>query len=447
MKKGICLILLALCLVALVSCPRGESETEAEPKAAAQSGERELTIGVIGMSNFENYAAKYKREGKGDFPIRLVDYTDGGGTREDAVARLNADLAAGKGPDIIDFDTVGSRDLYARQGLLRDMSDYFCSEFALEDFYILDKLNSTDALYFFPSHFSVITAYGHPEIFGEMQAWDFGDYERLSALPQFADCPADTQESFLVKMHTGMIPRWLDLEQGICRFDDGDFAETLCFAATLGAGELSLEAMPEELVAEGKLLYSECWIGSPYDMRALEQAMGGPPAYIGYPTADGSDGTYAYVYALAGVNAATENADLAWKFIRYLIAEDSLIYDKAWDGIPILKDAVQEKVGYLLDPLKEFEGMTITLNDDGTFAVDGVHQDMTYDPMPYISQKLAEEFYALIDRAGSIYETNAAVDRIMQNNARRYFDGRCTLEEAVAETQTRASIYVAEQYG
>lgn len=175
--------------------------------------------------------------------------------------------------------------------------------------------------------------------------------------------------------------------------------------------------------------------------------MGGPPSYIGFPTADGSGGTYASVSALAGVNAATENADLAWAFIRYLIVEDSLIYDKAWDGIPILKDAVQEKVEYLLDPLKEFEGRTITVNDDGTFAADGVHQDMTYDPTPYISQKLAEEFYALIDRAGSIYETNAAADRIMQNNARRYLAGQCTLEEAVTETQSRASIYVAEQYG
>lgn len=447
MRKGICLLVLALCLVALVSCYRGENATEAEPEAAAQSGERELTIGVIGMSNFEGYAARYKREGKGEFPIRIVDYMDGGGTREDAAARLNADLATGKGPDIIDFDTVGSRDLYARQGLLRDMSDCFCSEFALEDFYMLDKLNSTGALYFFPSHFDIITAYGHPEIFGEMQAWDFGDYERLSGLPQFKDCPPDTQESFLVKMHTGMIPRWLDLEQGICRFDDGDFAETLRFAATLGAGEHSLEAMPEELVAEGKLLYSECWIESPYDMRALEQAMGGPPAYIGYPTADGSNGTYAYVYALVGVNAATENADLAWEFIRYLIAEDSLIYDRAWNGIPVLKDAVQEKVEYLLDPLKEFEGMTITVNDDGSFEADGVHQDMAYDPTPHITQELAGEFYALIDRAGNVYENDDAVNRIMNETARRYFDGRCTLEEAVAETQSRASIYVAEQYG
>lgn len=447
MRRVICFFLSVLCLVSFSSCTAKSAEAESTSGRHTQRGERELTIGVIGMSNFENYAARYAHEGKENFTIRLVDYTDGGGTREDAVARLNAELAAGKGPDIIDFDTVGSRDLYARQGLLRDMSDYFCSEFAIEDFYMLDKLNSTDALYFFPSHFSIITAYGHPEIFGEMQAWDFGDYERLSALPQFADCPADTQESFLVKMHTGMIPRWLDLEQGVCRFDDGDFTKTLRFAAALSKGEHSLEAMPEVLVAEGKLLYSECWIGNPYDMRALEQAMGGPPAYIGYPTADGNNGTYAYVYALSGVNAATENADLAWKFIHYLIAEDSLIYDKAWDGIPILKDAVQEKVEYLLNPLKEFEGMTITVNDDGTFEADGIHQDMTYDPTPYITQESAEEFYALIDRAGSIYETNAAVDRIMQDNARRYFAGQCTLEEAVAETQSRASIYVAEQYG
>ncbi len=58
MKKGICLLILTLCLVALVSCSRGENATEAEPEATAQSGERELTIGVIGGGNLEGYAAR-----------------------------------------------------------------------------------------------------------------------------------------------------------------------------------------------------------------------------------------------------------------------------------------------------------------------------------------------------------------------------------------------------
>lgn len=446
MRKTMAFILSAVCLLALSACASEPSAAIDAYDSSAESVGNEITIGVVGINNFEGYATKFNADTERDFTVRVVDYL-GNGTREAAIARLNADLAAGKGPDIIDFDTVESRDIYARQGLLRDMSDYFYGEFQLDEFYTLDLLNSTGALYFFPSHFCIITAYGSPEMFDNMSAWSLSDYERLSPLPQFADTPADTRESFLLKMHTSMIPRWLDLEQGVSRFDDGSFADMLRFAATLGDEPYSSEAAPEVLVAEGSLLYSEAWIYSPFDIREIERTMGGPAAFIGFPTVDGSFGSYLFMYGLTGVNAATKNADRAWEFIRYLLAEENLIYDKAWMGIPVLKSGVQKKLDYALNPYAEFEGKTITINDDGTFEVDGVHQDMTYDPTPYITEAQAETLYALIQQSKQVYEQDIASNEIMQSNARRYFSGQCTLEEAVNQIQSRVSTYLSEQYG
>ncbi len=438
-------ILLSL-LLTLSAC--SPEEVDAAPSTGDSDGERVLTIGVFGMSNFEIYAGKFRRSAERDFSIKLINYRRGDTSEETAIARLNAELAAGEGPDIIDFDTLMSRDAYAKSGFLRDMSDYFYSEFRLDDFFILDKLNRGEALYFLPSHFTIATAFGQPSVFGDKSSWTIADYERLSKLPQFAGDPADNRESFMNKLQESVIPRWVDLEGATCCFDNGEFAEALRFAKTLSDDPISLNALPETLVAEGDMLYCEAWIESPFEIRDIERTLGGPAAYVGFPTIDGTLGTMLFTYALTGVNINTKNADLAWEFIRYLLAEDEMIYDKrAWFDIPLLKDAVRYKIEYMLDPYAEFAGKTITVNSDGTFEVDGVHQDLTYDPTPLITESQAETLYRLIDQAEFVYEYNAAVYNIIENAAQRYFSDACTLEEAEKEVQQRVSIYLSEQYG
>ena len=438
-------ILLSL-LLTLSAC--SPEEVDAAPSTGDSDGERVLTIGVFGMSNFEIYAGKFRRSAERDFSIKLINYRRGDTSEETAIARLNAELAAGEGPDIIDFDTLMSRDAYAKSGFLRDMSDYFYSEFRLDDFFILDKLNRGEALYFLPSHFTIATAFGQPSVFGDKSSWTIADYERLSKLPQFAGDPADNRESFMTKLQESVIPRWVDLEGATCCFDNGEFAEALRFAKTLSDDPISLNALPETLVAEGDMLYCEAWIESPFEICDIERTLGGPAAYVGFPTIDGTLGTMLFTYALTGVNINTKNADLAWEFIRYLLAEDEMIYDKrAWFDIPLLKDAVRYKIEYMLDPYAEFAGKTITVNSDGTFEVDGVHQDLTYDPTPLITESQAETLYRLIDQAEFVYEYNAAVYNIIENAAQRYFSDACTLEEAEKEVQQRVSIYLSEQYG
>lgn len=446
LRKMLAVVILLSLLLTLSACSSEEIDTA--PSTGDSDGERVLTIGVFGMSNFEGYAGKFRRSAERDFSIKLINYRRGDTSEETAIARLNAELAAGEGPDIIDFDTLMSRDAYAKSGFLRDMSDYFYSEFRLDDFFILDKLNRGEALYFLPSHFTIATAFGQPSVFGDKSSWTIADYERLSKLPQFAGDPADNRESFMTKLQESVIPRWVDLEGATCCFDNGEFAEALRFAKTLSDDPISLNALPETLVAEGDMLYCEAWIESPFEIRDIERTLGGPAAYVGFPTIDGTLGTMLFTYALTGVNINTKNADLAWEFIRYLLAEDEMIYDKrAWFDIPLLKDAVRYKIEYMLDPYAEFAGKTITVNSDGTFEVDGVHQDLTYDPTPLITESQAETLYRLIDQAEFVYEYNAAVYNIIENAAQRYFSDACTLEEAEKEVQQRVSIYLSEQYG
>ncbi len=454
---AVSLLLLLACLLGLSACA-SKSDGEAASSAAGLrtytpgtegkwSG-RELTVATVGANNVERYALEFNSNPDRDFKLTIVNYLKSGESRDVAYARLNADLAAGKAPDMIDFDMIPSRDIYARQGLLRDMSDYFYSEFQLDDFYALDLLNRNDALYFFPSHFAIITAYGNPKIFAGKSSWSISDYEQLSRLPQFAETPADTQDSFLTILHDYMIPNWVDLEHGESHLDGGSLSDALRFAATLSAGQANFDADPAALVGAGSLLYNYTWIYTPADIRTIESDMGGPAAFIGSPTPDGSFGSSLFMYGLVGVNAASENADLAWEYIRFLMTEERLIHDKkAWDDISVLKSAVKEKIEHMLNPYAEFEGKTIVINEDGTFEADGVHEDRIYDPTPYITEEQAKKFYELIERTTHVYAADNAVDEIIIGGAAQYLAGDRTLEDTVADIQSRINIYLAEQCG
>lgn len=462
MRKTICCILLAVmltaCALGLGACGAdkstdGGTDSSFElrtsiPGLEEPRGDRVLSIAWIGASNLEQYAIEFNNDPERDFTIEFVDYQPPGVDWDAAAVRLKADFAAGKAPDMIDFDMFPSQDIYARQGLLRDMSDYFYSEFELDEFYALDALNPGSALYFFPANFQIITAYGSPQIFSDKSSWSISDYEQLSRLPQFAETPADTQESFLMKLHEFMIPGWVDLEQGVCRYDDDSFANALRFAATLGSEPLNYTGDRAAMVGSGQLLYNEAWIRGPHDIRTIERAMGGPASFIGLPTPDGSFGSSIFTFGLAGVNAATENADLAWEFIRYIMTEARLVNNvKVWDNIPVLKAAAEEKMAFDLNPYAEFEGKTIVINEDGTFEADGVHQDMTYDPTPYITEAQRDAFYELVERTTHVYAKDSAAYDIMMDCARRYLAGDKTLEDTVANAQSRTGIYLAEQYG
>ena len=80
-------ILLSL-LLTLSAC--SPEEVDAAPSTGDSDGERVLTIGVFGMSNFEIYAGKFRRSAERDFSIKLINYRRGDTSEETAIARLNA---------------------------------------------------------------------------------------------------------------------------------------------------------------------------------------------------------------------------------------------------------------------------------------------------------------------------------------------------------------------
>ena len=99
---------------------------------------------------------------------------------------------------------------------------------------------------------------------------------------------------------------------------------------------------------------------------------------IGYPTADGSCGSYLYFHSLTGVNAFSQKPELAWEYLKYMVSGERYHGNLNWGGtIPLKKNYTEELLQHLRNPYAEYEGKSIVVNQDGTFTVDGISG--TYD--------------------------------------------------------------------
>ena len=145
----------------------------------------------------------------------------------DALARLEADIAAGDMPDLLVTAGMPEADL-GRRGLLLDLHAWYDGE----DFFSgpLASMETEGRLYSVSSSIRVVTLYGLEEVLGRREscgpedlarAWaDFNTGEN-AFIPQL-----NNEYAFLLLAALGM-DQWADEDTGTCRFDSPEFLALL----------------------------------------------------------------------------------------------------------------------------------------------------------------------------------------------------------------------------
>jgi len=165
MKRQL-LIPFLLMMLLLCGCGRNTPTDETAIRSTAENRDnKDLILAACGVSNHEQDVLKFNQENTQGIHITIENYAQGT-TAEQALQRLNMELSSGAGPDLIDLETFPVLEIYSRQGLLLELSEYLNRDLSPDDFYALDIL-SEDGLYALPSGFSVMTCYGLPAVFGE----------------------------------------------------------------------------------------------------------------------------------------------------------------------------------------------------------------------------------------------------------------------------------------
>ena len=436
-------LLLLFILIAILLCACGKNPPAVENTvhpATNHHDSKDLILASCGFSNHETDVLKFNQDNAQGLHITIENYAQGT-TPEQALQRLNMELASGGGPDLIDLETFPVLEIYSRQGLLLELSDYFKRDLTPDDFYAMDILFDK-GLYALPSGFTVMSCYGLPAVFGDKTGWSFEDYAEILQTSADRYSFSQTNRDFLQFAYISMIPRCVDWDHMVCSYDQDEFKALLELAAKMPA---NLQYNAELQVGNGRLLYRTADIGRPFDIIDIEKQEGGPICMIGYPTADGMNGNYLYFHALTGINAFSPKAEQAWEYLKYMVSGERYHGELNWDStIPLKKSFTEQLLQHLRNPYAEYEGKTIGVNQDGTFTVDGVWMDAVYDPSPIISEHQEQLFRELLESAETQYQYDPVIFQIMEQETSKYFAGEASAGETIGAIQAKVSVYLSE---
>lgn len=343
--------------------------------------------------------------------------------------RLLMELATGTDIDIL--DTAGLPEGSLDSGLLLDLLPYIDADPALsrEDFIqpLFSAMQRNGGLYELTPKVSLLGFAAHPDRYPGRESWTaeelLGQMEDMRSgwqlFPSWED--RELVLDTVAKMATA---ECIDWEAGTCDFESETFKGWLRFVK-----EAPYSA---EYSDDPQLLYLS-W-DLPMDAGyAIRLALRDDYVFCGLPGAAGSGcyfiplGTGPDEYrvtcgaaARLGILAAGKNPEAAWQFLRLLLTAGGEA--NIMTGIPVLKSS--------------FEA-----------ALQASISEQTVRGYDVFSAEDAARLRELVYATDQMARCDGALLDILKSEARGYFEGQQSLDEAAARIQSRASLYVAEQMG
>lgn len=290
-----------------------------------------------------------------DVRIEVRDYSD-----ENGVERLAAELALGQVPDIMEMhrldrfgrvaDTAAGDQPYrsrpadeywmpyrqmAQKGYLEDLWPYIENDPDLGlDGILLPPLKAAEVnggLYMIFPEVSITTLIGPEVVTGDRMGWTFEELmETYSTMPEDSTilrCNASRQDVFSM-LCAPSLAQYVDAKTGKCSFDSQGFRDMVELLRSFPE-EFKTTLSPEGVRAEivdrmlsGRQLLEAVTVGAAWYLPSLDVFFGTPAAYAGYPTEDGSLGSFFNLHgSKLAMSATCRNKEAAWDFMRQIIAK------------------------------------------------------------------------------------------------------------------------------
>ena len=377
----------------------GPARTELTVGSTGGGGELETAIASFNMQS-EKYVAR----------LRLYSLEE--------ADRLLTEVAAGKGPDILALSKDGPlAAITADGGVFTDLMPYIDADpdISRENFLpmALEGMAPDGHLYALASTMNAQSLVVDRAVLDSVPGWSVDD---LITLSQSCDLSrtlfSGFQDQLLDILCDIASVEYVDFENASCSFDDPAFARWLELL-----GSIDYYQWP---VTESSLLYIQSLSG--WDAVSLDTAAGKQLA--GFPGKAGP----LHLFSPAGgygVLAYSPNKEGAWELLRTMLLPPIQI--QAYYCIPVMKDYV-----------------TAALTESAASYYKYV--DTQLDKEAWM-----ESIRPNIDRIAALTEEGvlarpSAIDSIITEEANRYFAGQKPLSETVAAIQSRASVFLAEQY-
>ena len=445
MKKTV--FLLAVCMLLVLSaCSTGGEDPVPAP------GVTTLIYANLTKGGVDSAAVDRFNRAHENVQIEVRDYFD-----EDGINgrdRLLTEIAAGKMPDIIDLHVRGKLPYQqlAHRGYLEDLLPYIENDPDIGREGLLEApveaAKVDGGLYAAFSDFYIETVAGRESVVGNRYSWSLEDL-----LACYAEMPEEStilyrytirEEVFRTMLHMGL-DRYVDWDTGECSFDNVGFRTALEFLSgfpdeyppnylDLTNDERSEQSW--EWLSSGRQMLYDTFICIPEQIQANDILVGQGERmiYIGYPTGDGSAGSYfRFSGPVLGMSAYCKDKEAAWEFLREMLLPQ---YED-------IDDMRQKGVNNIPINCSDFELLKkyctrYKLNSEYFIGT---------SPTIRIQTLTEEEFSRFEDLIGHVdktefYDTN--IYEIVYEVASAYFSGDKTLDEAIGLIQQRVNLYVNE---
>lgn len=394
---------LALCLI-LSACGEAAPAETQEPSEEVGSVVKVACVcaqpSVFGPTSLNGY----------EYQITHYDY----GEQEPYIA----DLTAGNAPDLVLFGTtpfVEYPGLDVNNEYYDDLYEYIDADDMLSrDSFLpnlLEAMSRDGELKFLCRQVTIASFVARRSAVGDGYGLLPSDYERILAENERYLSLFDTfvtKSSLLDSVCIISESAFTDRENASCDFDNDYFRSLLEFCNSSPYDEF-IDGQSVSIGFENALLTPER-ISSVVRFNVMPGVYGDDPVFVGFP--DGDMGCSYYICGLGyAIPAQSSSKEGAWAYIKHMLSVEAQRYVTA--GLPVI--------------LKAFE---LALEDGD------VSEDM---------QRKALELLERTKYAESVQDSG--LKEIITDSCQNYFDGTATLDDTVDIIQSRASVYMSEQYG
>ncbi len=377
-------------------------------------------------------------------------------TREDALKKLNTQIMAGTGPDLLIMDDLPIRS-YVEKGLLADLTEYLAQysvENALYDT-IINTMKIDGKAYMAPATVSLPMMVGEEQYVSNVTSLsDLAD--RIEARRK-ADPGQDiigmiSERGVLKRFAPVSAPTWIDGDGRIDRQALGEFLEQckrihgvqmegLAADAIAKYGERDADLLEWRVthdffeVLTGEMAMASGWVESAADWREVV-SINRADGFEQYAAAE-MKGQCSGVFrpnTLLAVSAASGKKDAAMRFFDYFLSAQA---QSSYDGLPVNQEAFDMQ----FTPVEEY------LAEDGGYSYlsvsskDGTRLEyVVYWPDD-------EQILALKEQLGHLqtaYLPDSVLEDAVFEQGVAYMQGKLSLEQALDEIEQKVSIYMAE---
>ena len=423
-----------------------------------------LTYATVGLSwdmrkkiiDFNKSNDKYRIE------IRDYSQLNTGDDNAAGLTRLNLDMTAGNGPDILDMGSLPIRQ-YGAKGLLEDLWPYIEKDSDIGRERLMEKVfraaEQDGKLYQIFESFGIQTVMGAKEVVGDRMSWMLGDLkEAKGKMPE--GCAVfgmyDTREGMLQNVLYQNMGSFVDWTKGECSFDSDGFKALLEFCAGFpGSDEqqnqedVVYESDSSRILNKKQMLARITLWDMGWTYQEYKAAFGGDVSFVGYPREDGKTGSTFFHSAGVAMSSKCRDKEGAWTFMRRLLLPRLDEENSYSDMMPTNRTDFDFLAKKSMEPQYQ-------VDEEGKQILDGngnpiplplgnvwISDSVTIE-LPRPVQEDYDRFMELYNAIDSVSYMDENITKIITEEAAAYFSGDRSLEDIARQIQNRVSLYVSE---